>query len=216
MKILTAVFLLLMPYCVFGQNDVLPSYKNFLSIGYGIIPSDQGYRRLASSDGQTTITSFSRPHPITIKFEHFISKHISMGINLNHYKYRIAWSANYENWDSKKVLPHQFVHQDGRTALIGRINVGSTKPFHSWYFGLGFGFRLLDHYKETVSPTMSSWGRDSEGIPLGAELSGGYRFFPFKQSRELGFYADLGLTQALLQLGIVWRVDDAKNNNPKK
>jgi hypothetical protein len=216
MKILTLAFLSLMPYCLFGQNDVSPIYKNFLSIGYGIFPADQGYKNLASSDGQSSVTSFSRPHPVTIKFEHFISKHFSIGINLNHYKYRIAWSANYENWDSRKVLPHQFVHQNGRTALIGRFNVGSTKSFHSWYIGLGLGIRLQDHYKETVSPTISSWGRDSDGVPLGAELSGGYRFFPFKKSRELGFYVDLGITQALLQLGIVWRADDAKNNTAKK
>ena len=206
MKQLIIILFFILPQCGFGQSNPSsePRHETFLSIGVGVLPIDFrfAYKNLASSDGQPMVSLLERPLPISIKLEHFINEFMSIGLNLNHYKYRIEWTANYK-YGGGALSKYNFVHQDGRTALVGRINIGKAKPVYSWYVGLGLGWRLIDYHEEYVSPGITFWGRDGVGILWGAELSGGYRFFPFKKMPALGFYTDFGLTQSFLQLGVV-------------
>ena len=174
MKQLIVILLFILPQCGFGQNNAPSeqSHKTFFSVGLGVLPLDDGYKRLESSDGQPNVTLLKKPYPISLKLEYFISEYVSLGLNLNHYRYRVEWTANYA-YGGSPVAKYNFIHQNGRTALIGRINIGRTKLNYSWYIGLGGGWRLIDHYDEKVSPYLISWGRDSNGFPIGVELSGG-------------------------------------------
>ncbi len=205
MKSLLFTLLFAFPHLLWGQDTLSRPQlkerkgKTFFSIGYCVIPFS-GSPLIPNAH----ITNSERAKPVTMKLEKFVFKFMSIGLNLNYSKYKLEYDADLTS--SSQTKRYHFVQQDGRLALNGRLNVGRAKENYSWYFGLGLGLRLKDYYNfiTTPNPPYDS-GRDSDGIPVGAELSGGFRLFPFKKARGLGFYADAGLTQSLLQLGITFR-----------
>ncbi len=162
----------------------------------------------ANSIQATNLTNVTKTFPVsfTLKAEYFLIPYLSVGVSFNHLKYRMAFDADLLNWDTDSTYTHHVVYGDGRTNATLRLNVlFANKEKFAVYAGFGAGLMLATYYTSYVEPNMTVWGRDSDEIPFNLELTAGFRAYPFKKNRHIGFYTELGLAQSWLQAGITYR-----------
>ena len=202
----SVVILCFLPFCLLGQAVKSPRFS--VSVGGGLPLAYVTLNKYVERSGANNVSNIKDagfPLSYTLKAEYSVLRNLSVGFAVNRFKYLREFDADIFNWDADSTFTHHFVNGNGRTNVTLRANVLLIRETFAVYAGLGAGWMLADYYVDYTIPNMSSWGRDSDTIPFNIEWTVGYRMFPFKQSRSIGFFAEAGLAQSWLQLGLTWR-----------
>jgi hypothetical protein len=197
-KNISMLFVLLL-FANVAQSQTQNHFSKFnFSIGTGVNYfgfMKNGQLSAIKKDGVTDIqvNKFKSSLPFSLKGEIQINRLIALGLSLNSRHYKMEYQGQFQNWDVDSTFLHQFQKADGNTNIKLRLNFVKQNLRTHIYGGFGIGWLLKDYYKARVQPNLTSWGRDSDGIPLSIDLTLGGRLFPFKKVQNLGFFTELGL-----------------------
>jgi hypothetical protein len=139
--------------------------------------------------------------PVSLKFEHFSSKRISLGFTINVINNQRIYDAMWKNYSTNRTEIHRFTIKQMRASFLFRFNAYLIRlPKFESYIGYGLGLSFHDQIKN-VAPSAYEYGGSGETDFLkviGAEASVGLRFFPLD---HLGIFAEAGLMQSLVRFG---------------
>lgn len=171
---------------------------NLISVGYGFVTT---LGSINDSFGDKD-TDYSELGPIYAKFEHAVSDHLGIGLNLayttNEWAYRYGSDTNGDG-----VNDNQYDATNKRVAYSALVRLnwhfGDNDKFDP-YAGFGLGYRNSTWSYSTTDPSGSDSGVAFKNpIALGMEFTIGARYL---FAEHFGAYLEVGAAKSIVQVGL--------------
>jgi hypothetical protein len=145
--------------------------------------------------------------PVSLKFEHFLSKKFSLGFSINLINNQRIYDAMWKNYSTNRTEIHRFTIKQMRASFLCRANAYLIQltRFES-YIGYGLGLSLHNQIKN-VAPYAYEYDGSGENNflkSIGFEASVGLRYFPYDQ---FGVFIEGGLMQSFVRFGLSYRFE---------
>lgn len=198
MQTFSLILLFNVAFILPAKSQAFGEGKNFVSGGYGFGTFLAVFDSYFSD--YTNIRT-SLVGPINIKFEHGVTEHIGIGVNLSY----LSNSWNYDVPDSLYMYPFSTTSYTETTkystiSFLVRLNYhfGANAKFDP-YVGLGLGYRSQNISQSTTNPNGHVKVILPIPFPFGFETTIGARYM---MAPGFGFYAEAGIAKSVMQVGI--------------
>ena len=192
-SLLTLVLITILSLNAKAQDNAFENNSVYISGGYGVGTFTKSLFDTYSAG--TTGYSFSPQGPFFAKIGFSTSDKLEFGFNFAYAGADIQWDVDQNtqgniDWSA--------------WSLMGRLNLhlGNSKKFDP-YWGIGFGYRASSWNFSYSDPNYSETESIKSAIPLAFETTFGARYLVTK---NIGAYAEVGISKAMLQFGLVAKI----------
>ncbi len=183
------------------QNWPFEDDRQYLSLGYGY----QSYYKTFAQTPEKAYNFHMQDHgPFYVKYEKSILGRLTAGLSASYAQQLVR----YDQADSLNTPNAYTSYQINRKAinLLFRLNLHFyTNRHFDCYGGLGLGFRYVAYkHKLEAHPNQAKPSNEPNKpllFPLAGDMTMGIRFMPIA---PLCLYMEFGLSQSILQAGIVF------------